>query len=130
MKGKVVFVDRYYLQQIGLDGGRDLELLELNFGLKSLIYRWVAYLYSSIPDPDLLIVVHAPLGDIIKRRPADSLHDLQSKISRINSFLDTINAEHSKRKTNINMVSIKNDSLFKDSADLVNSSVAKEVFHA
>lgn len=129
MKGKVVFVDRYYLEEIGLDGGRDLELLELNFGIKSYLYRLVASFYSKMPDPNLLIVVHAPLDDIVKRRPSDSLEGLQYKVAKINTFLDTISDQHPERKANINMVSIKNDSLFKDSADLVNSSVVKEVFY-
>ena len=87
LAGKIVFVDRFYLAEIGLDGGRDISLIEHHFGRSSETYKKIESLYSNLPKPGTVLVIDAKIKNLLARRPDDDPIKIQNKHHLIQQFI-------------------------------------------
>lgn len=87
LKGKIVFLDRLFVRELGLDGGRDLKLVESSLGSNNLIFRFCRKMYNSIGNPSLLFVINAPIKTILERRAEDDEGELLYKKRLVDEYI-------------------------------------------
>lgn len=90
-KGRLVFLDRLFVSDLGLDGGRDLKTVESSLGPDNLIVRLAKKIYDSVGTPNLLFVINAPMKTILDRRPEDDECELIYKKQLVDEYILRVN---------------------------------------